>query len=445
VNVHKSFLFLFLGFSLLGGWSVEADGRPLLRDFIGLNVHTTQFDPGKYLPVARLVRDYHPVHWDLGEDTSVLPAFPASKRGVDWGALYGGWAGLGIEIDACLMFESIPRANWKNLAADAEAYGRSFAREFGPSGKRGVVKAVEIGNEPGSWSDADFTTMFRAMARGIREGDPALKIATCNLKAGPSGPYEKSADCLKDSLDLVDILCVHTYPMLELYPTWKRSHPEDPRLPDYLQLVEGLCRWRDENAPGKPVWITEFGYDSSSQAPDPSGDFAKWEDVTDEQHAQWLVRALLVFSSMPVERAYIYFFNDSDEPKFHASSGLTRNGRPKAAFHAVAQLQRLLGAFRFSRVVPDGGQGVRIHEYADAENPRKVAWVIWSPTGEGREVTWTPKSLPGAVRAAERMVVDGGPARELSGRDSFSAAIPVTESPLYLVFETPARQARGED
>jgi len=45
--------------------------------------------------------------------------------------------------------------------------------------------------------------------------------------------------------------------------------------------------------------------------------------------AQWLVRSLLVFSAMPVERAYLYFFNDEDQPRFHASAGITRHYQPK--------------------------------------------------------------------------------------------------------------------
>jgi hypothetical protein len=40
------------------------------------------------------------------------------------------------------------------------------------------------------------------------------------------------------------------------------------------------------------------------------------------------VRAFLVFAAMDVNRAYLYFFNDADEPSFHASSGITRNFQP---------------------------------------------------------------------------------------------------------------------
>jgi serine/threonine-protein kinase ATR len=56
---------------------------------------------------------------------------------------------------------------------------------------------------------------------------------------------------------------------------------------------------------------------------------------------------------MPVQRAYLYFFNDDDTPQLHGAAGLTRKFQPKPSFHAVAHLQRTLGDFRFARVVVD--------------------------------------------------------------------------------------------
>lgn len=408
-----------------------------MRDFIGINGHTVQFRPTLYRPVASHVRDYHPVAWDLGNDTSTLPEFPVAKNRVDWSKIYGEWHRDGWRIDVSLMFESIPRGDWKEVAKDARAYGEAFARTFGPSGRHPFVETAEIGNEPGKWSDEEFSTLSRAMAEGIRAGDPKLKIATCNLTTGASGDYEKSVTCFAELLDLFDVLTIHTYPMVEGWPTWRRSFPEDVRLKDYLSSVERLCEWRDAHAAGKPVWITEFGYDSSTKSPARGGTFEKWEDVTDEQHAQWLVRSLLLFSVMPIERAYIYFFNDSDEPAFHASSGLTRNFEPKPAFHAVAHLQHVLGEFRFSRVV-ESNADVRIYEY---ESEDEIAWAIWSPTGDGRTVQWMLREMPGPLSLFTRMPTDKRFVvhRAPAGLDRIPAPweIEVTESPLYVVFKRP--------
>jgi hypothetical protein len=412
------------------------EARPLLRDFIGLNGHTVQFKPDLYQPVGRLIRDYHPVEWDLGARTAELPPFPLAKNGVDWSKVYGSWRDLGWTVDVSLMFETVKRTNWADFETDARAYGEAFAREFGPSGKRRLVDSVEIGNEPGKWSDADYERMFQAMAAGIRAGDPKLKIATCNLTTGPSGDYEKSVACVAKHPELFDVLNLHSYAQMEGWPTWRRSFPEDPKLPHYLPDVQALCDWRDAHAPGKPVWITEFGYDSSTKLPGKSGDFAQWVGVTDRQQAQWLVRSLLVFSAMPVERAYIYFFNDEDQPSLHASSGITRHFQPKPSFYALGHLQRVLGGFRFERIVTNEPGRLRVQEYRNDTD--RTAWVVWSPTGEERHFTATLDGAPGKLLEVERMplAAAGRPAHELATQKADGGVdVEVDESPLYLIFE----------
>lgn len=428
-------LLLLLAVSL----SAAEPVRPLMREFVGINGHTVQFKPELYAPTCRWVRDYHPVQWDLGTNTAEAAPFPFAKNRVDWSKVYGSWRAKEWSIDVSLMFESIKRTNWTDIESDAKTYGRDFAREFGPSGKRRLVDAVEIGNEPGDWSDADYTRMFRAMAEGLREGDPKLKIATCNLTTGKSGRYEKSVSCVAPFPQLYDVLNVHSYAQLENWPTWRRSFPEDTRLPKYLQDVEAVCRWRDTNAPGKPVWLTEFGYDSSTKPAPKSGDAAKWVGVTDEQQAQWLVRSLLVFSAMPVEHAFIYFFDDKDKPSFHASSGITRNFQPKPSFHALAHLQRVLGDYRFQHTVTNVPGELRIQEYQHGGDAKKFVWAVWSPTGHGRTASVQLRDFPGRLRSEQRMPLTTTVEMALDQPTPMSASgswrFDVTESPLYLFFD----------
>ena len=411
--------------------------RPLMRDFIGINGHTVQFKPELYQQTCRLVRDYHPIVWDLEKETSKPAPFPFAKNRVDWSKVYGSWKKAGWTTNACLMFEGIPLTDWDDLEKDAQQYGTAFAREFGPSGTRNLVESVEIGNEPGKWSDADYTRIFTAMATGIRAGDRRIKIATCNLTSGKSGAYEKSVECIKQHPDLVDVLTIHTYAQLSGWPTWKRSYPEDPALPKYLKDVAELCAWRDQHMPGKPVWITEFGYDSTTQPQQKSGDFAQWEGVTDEQQAQWLVRSLLVFSSMPVDRAYIYFFNDEDKASVHASSGLTRHFKPKPAFYAVSHLWKTLGDCRFRRIVSNKPGAPRVHEYMDEKNPGRVIWTVWSPVGGNESVKVTLSNVPGKLVSSSRMPLIDTPVQTASASQNKpgSLELEVSASPLYLILE----------
>ncbi len=421
--------------------------RPLIREFVGINTHANGhdhqqgFNPDLYSPTCRLLRDYHRMSRDLGENPSTPAPLPLGKDGTDWSAIYAEWMAKGWNVEASLQFETIDRSKWKDIDTEARNYGRAFARELGPSGIRKLVDTVEIGNEPSKWSDEDYSQLFRAMALGLREGDPRLRIATSNVTVGPSGRWDKSVECVAKFPELFDVLTLHIYAEIAHHPTWERSFPENPKLLRYLNDVEALCRWRDLHAPGKEVWITEFGYDSSTKKPDPNGPSAAWCGVTDEQQAQWLVRSILVFSAMPVGRAYIYFFNDRDVPSLHASAGITRFFQPKPSFHALAHLQRMLGAYRFSRIVVDEPGKLRIEEFEHGENSKQLVWAVWSPTGEGVASRQVLTGVPGRLRTAERMVLDPGrEARtELLAIQKSDGTIDaeVTESPLYLVLEQP--------
>src|SRR5687768_16947829 len=101
---HSGMLkWLFVVFLLA---SNSARAASAFRDFMGVNGHTIQFKPELYRPVCSLVRDYHPVEWDLGKDSDFVTEFPFARNRVHWESVYGSWKKAGWRIDVCLMFES---------------------------------------------------------------------------------------------------------------------------------------------------------------------------------------------------------------------------------------------------------------------------------------------------------------------------------------------------
>ena len=407
--------------------------RPLMRDFIGLNVHTVQFKPDLYGPVCRELRDYHPLEWDVGADTSRATVFPEAANRVDWGQMYGSWTKAGFDIDACVMFDNVSAGKWKDPAADAHAYGESFSRFFGPSGGHPLVSSIEIGNEPAKYTEQQYRAIFEAMARGIRTGDPKLKIATCAVMTGKPDQWSKPMSAIAGLESLYDVLNVHSYAFKEKWPTWRRSYPEDPSI-RYLKDVQDVIDWRNAHAPGKNVWLTEFGYDSSTKPAPPKGNFAKWVGVTDEQQAQYIVRSFLVLSAMDVDRAYLYFFNDKDEPQLHAASGITRDFKPKPSFHAMSHLYRSLGDYRFVRAVTRVEGDVYCFEYGQAAPSRGRVFVAWSPTGDGKVARKVLQIGPAAgVYRAERMPLSAAaPTRVDWKQMDGGVEIEVAQAPLYL-------------
>jgi hypothetical protein len=328
----------------------QTPSRPLFRDFVGLCGHTVQFKPDLYQPVCRVVRDYHPVKWDLATDSSVMPQWPFAKNRVSWEKVYRSWHDKGLSISVCLQFDDMKAADWKDIERDARAYAKGFAENFGPGGKYPFVETVEIGNEPGHIDDETYLRIFKAMAAGIREGNPKLKIATCNTEAGGSDRYWKGAEIFKPHLAMIDVLRIHRYAIKDGWPTWKRSYPEDSTVP-YLNRIQDMIDWRNQHAQGRKIWVSEFGWDCSTKKPDPKGDMAKFVTCTDEEQATWLVRSYLLFAEMGIDKAFVYFFNDEDKPSFHACSGITRNFQPKPSYHAIAWMLKHLADYRFNRAI----------------------------------------------------------------------------------------------
>ncbi len=404
--------------------------RPLMRDFIGVCVHTVQFKPALYAPVAHLVRDYHPMQWDVGGETDHPTEFPLARNKVDWQELYGAWEKAGYRIDADLMFDNIDPEAWRDPSHDAYAYGNAFARYFGPSGKA-LVECLEIGNEPGKYDDAVYRQIFEGMARGAREGDRRLRIATCAVNLGKSGRYSKSVDCLAGLSELYDVVNIHIYAEVEGWPTWRRSFPEDPRI-NFLRDLGHVLTWRNENAPEKEVWLTEFGWDASTKPPPTTGDFVKWEGSTELQQAEWIVRGFLVLSATAVDRAYLFFFNDEDEPHVHGSSGLTRNFQPKPSYYALSHLQATLGSYRFARAIRDDPSDCFVYEYQSGDSPDHRIWVVWKPQGPEKEITL---AVPGSgIGKAERMPLQAGPAESVQWTEGPPGSIKLQagEAPIYL-------------
>lgn len=407
--------------------------RPTMGEFMGINGHTVQFKPELYSKVCRKARDYHPIEWDLGKDSDFKTTFPEARNRVNWNLVYGSWQKHGFENNVSLMESGFTVEQWKDIPRDAHAYGLAFAKAFGPSSAAKVVASAEIFNEPGKYPDEKYRLLFEAMAKGLREGDPRIKIATCNIIVGKSGGYEKSVDCVKGLEALYDILNIHVYSLAEGWPTWKRSYPEDTAVP-YVKPVTDLIAWRDANAKGKEIWITEFGWDASTQPNKTTGDFAKWKgNVSDEKQAQYIVRSFLIFSALAVDRAYMYFFDDKDEPSFHAASGLTRNFQPKPSFHAMAHLYRSLGDYRLQKVVTDKPGELLAYQYVHGTDAKKKVLVAWSPTGAGRKAAAELPLGAGTLVRAERMPLAAGDVAPVEVPVKAGvAAIAVEESPLYL-------------
>jgi len=143
----------------------------------------------------------------------------------------------------------------------------------------------------------------------------------------------------------------------------------------------------------------------------------------------------MLFSKMSVDRAYIYFFNDSDEPQMHGSAGLTRNFKPKPAFHAVAHLYKTMGEYRFARVIQEKSDAYA-YEFTHGSEAGKKIWAVWSPTGSSKKSELTLALENSKLVRAEQMPLAPGDAPVVTVKqEGGSIIVPVDESPVFIWLE----------
>ena len=142
----------------------------------------------------------------------------------------------------------------------------------------------------------------------------------------------------------------------------------------------------------------------------------------------YLVRSAFAFAEIDIDRAYMYFYNDSDKASVHASSGLTRNFKPKKSYWAVSHLYKTLGEYRYSRTLKKSVD-LNAQEYIHAKNGSKV-WVLWKAKGPKREM---PIILSGKPLKIEQMPTSGHKGEQVKWAGTGkSIKVSISESPVYI-------------
>jgi hypothetical protein len=172
----------------------------------------------------------------------------------------------------------------------------------------------------------NYARLLEAAFKSCKAADPGATVLGCST-AGTD------LDFIRRVLDagggrFMDAVSFHPY---------CSPQPPEKRLPADISKLKGL-------APGKPMWITEFGYPTHTAE----------AGVDEETQANYMVRAFLLARASPsIERVSWYDFqNDGEdpaEPEFNF--GLVRkNLTPKpsyGAFKTMASLVRDLPVAEF--------------------------------------------------------------------------------------------------
>ena len=374
---------------------------PTLRELLGVNgywgwggnayshLQAPGSGPDRYVPVAGHARNYHDMTWDVTDPDEridfgrmVTKGTPANEW-LDWDKEYTRWRAAGLPIQASLQFQRFEPGQWTTPYESAYAYGFAYARHFGPTHGNGLIDRVEVGNEPWHYPAKLYRTILDGMSAGLKAGDPALPVLPCALQAAdPEAETAFFQNYIGARLpaaltERLDGLNAHAYSYAPDF--FGRAGAVGPAHPlSTFGEVKNLLRWRDANMPGKPVYLSEWGYDY----PGPTSACTHAVCVSPDTAVAYALHTLFYGQRLGLERLTWYYFADEEKPSgLYTRSGLTEEKandfRRKAVFTAFEQVLDLLGNARLLRVVRESNAQYLYELSTDGRTATHL--VSWSP------------------------------------------------------------------
>jgi len=394
------------GVNAIWGWgySVSSDKLP------------ARSGPQLFNGVGKLVRNYHSISWDIklpGQN----PDYAGMKSGkgtsatewMNWYSEYNTWQKAGLSNEICLMFNnnSFPDTLWKNPVEESYQFGKYFGNFFIRENK--LTSIVEIGNEPWEYSKTVYRDILSGMSRGLKESMGSATILPCATqafsKSNSNDNYISEYITAGNSANLSG-LSTHLYSYTFDY-NGKRTavNPEDPRSETWS--VNNMMRFSQSNLNSKPVYVTEFGFDSHGGGDDCTHDVC----VSEMEQAIYGSRMALILYRLGVEEFYWYYFANVDyQSMLHNRSGLlssySKGFSKKLSFNAFEVLQKELGSYYFHSIILENEDA---YVYAYCDKSGKVKRIIaWRPTSENHlENEWIDIPSSYVVRNAVALVDHG--------------------------------------
>jgi hypothetical protein len=441
----------------------DAGSTVTVGSFVGVNGLIT--DSVANLAPIGVVREYHNWGW-LGNNYSDNP-YPNTlytpnipSFGWDWDSLFSGLQSMGVSGFPAVQGGAPwvdggavpPAAGDPTAAASYVAHGDTMFQiaarwgstkvadpllELEPEQSRltglGTVQYFEDFNEEDN--AAGFSgDVFAAMASadydgdegrlgktiGVKNADPGAKLVMGGL-SGRYGSGDTWVQSITTFLDAArtwaaahrtdktfpaDVVNVHYYSFGPGAPAPALS-PEDDQVEAKLAAV---VAYRDRNLRGKPVWWTEFGYDTFAGSPLHAPTLGPNSALVVQ--GQWLVRELLAALAAGVDRATLFELDDTCTPPDNACNtqfatcGLltSPDSSPKPAYYFLATFRSRLATQAYAGELASGLTDVRVARFADTAGPGG-AFVVWAPTSNATVHKGYALALPSGVSSVKSVAL----------------------------------------
>lgn len=334
-------------------------------------------------------RNYHEINWDI-TDPDITPDFSnMAENGtqalwwLDWDREYGAWNDAGLKVQATVQFFNAtdPMETWDDPFQAGYNYGYAFAEHFGPTHGNNLVDAMEVGNEPWDYPASFYLEVLHGMASGAKAADPNFTVLPCALQSGePEAEHADGGNYLgakvtAQEAQYLDALNSHYYSY-----TYREDgvriavHPE--HLESNMRGILNDIKFRNHNMPGKPIYVSEWGWDSDGQGED----CTHGECVSEQAQALYAVRGALMYMRLGIERLTWFFYANVDAgSSLYTRAGVTGSVNTgfaeKQSFYSFEAMVNHLGDKHFLEVLQeDDDAWVYVFGNADGTPTHLAAW-----------------------------------------------------------------------
>ena len=286
---------------------------------------------------------------------------------------------------------------------------------------------------------------------GVKNADPNAKLVMGGL-SGAYGSGDTWTNSITKFLDAArawsttnrggsfpaDVVNVHYYSFGPGAPAPALS----PEADNVEAKLAAIVAYRDQYLPGKPVWWTEFGYDTFASSPLHAP--ALGSNSAFIVQGQWLVRDLLAALEAGIDRATLFELDDTCTPPASgcdtefATCGLLASpgSAPKPSWYFLATFRSRLQTMAYAGSPASGQADVKVAQFDDTKGPGG-AIVVWAPTSNAIVHSGYVLALPAGVTSARSIaLVD----KQQNGTESAltmvngSVTLDVSETPTIVLY-----------
>jgi hypothetical protein len=211
--------------------------------------------------------------------------------------------------------------------------------------------------------------------------------------------------------------------------------------------ITKLKKWRDINAPGVPIWLTEFGWDTYTAG----GTDHSYQYAPELQQANYIMRSFALLKKEGLDKAFVYFDQDpkSSDIVQYSSSGLVKDKTSgyarKQSFFFMTTMRKVIGDYYFDGTLKHAEGNPQVYVYRYLRTSGDIVLMVWcrdpkSNIDNGTVLANYRINVPGMISCTQvkpKENVLEGESISLSVTDSKSLSanviVPaVSETPLFL-------------